>query len=113
MSGEPAVQELSAVSRSVLEVLRSVSSLAWPILKAQAQMLGADPAKLQTKDLGMLVPRLVEAVARFGSRDKAERVRRALEREEAERRERIRRLGVRKYTSVSQFPSRLRKVRAS
>ena len=78
MSGEPAVQELSAVSRSVLEVLRSVSSLAWPILKAQAQMLGADPAKLQTKDLGMLVPRLVEAVARFGSRDKAERVRRAL-----------------------------------
>ena len=77
MSREPAVHELSSVSRSVLEVLRSVSSLAWPILKAQAEMLGADPAKLHTRDLGMLVPRLVEAVARFGSQDKAERVRRA------------------------------------
>ena len=46
-------------------------------------------------------------------REDAERVRRALEREEAERRERIRRMGVRKYTSVAQFPANLRKVRGA
>jgi hypothetical protein len=46
-------------------------------------------------------------------REDAERVRRALEREEQQRRERVRRMGVRKYTNVSQFPARLRKVRAS
>jgi hypothetical protein len=46
-------------------------------------------------------------------REDAERVRLALERQEAERRERVRRMGVRKYTKVSQFPARLRKVRGS
>jgi hypothetical protein len=46
-------------------------------------------------------------------REDAERVRKALECEEAERRERVRRMGVRKYTKVSQFPANLRKVRAS
>ena len=46
-------------------------------------------------------------------REDAERVRLALEREEAERRERVRRMGVRRYTNVSQFPARLRKVRGS
>jgi hypothetical protein len=33
--------------------------------------------------------------------------------EEQRRRERVRRMGVRKYTSVSQFPANLRKVRGS
>ena len=46
-------------------------------------------------------------------REDAERVRRALERAEAERRERVRLMGVCKYTKVSQFPANLRKVRGS
>jgi hypothetical protein len=46
-------------------------------------------------------------------REDAEKVRRALEREEQRRRERVRLMGVRKYTNVSQFPANLRKVRAS
>lgn len=46
-------------------------------------------------------------------REDAKRVRKALEREEADRRERVRRMGVRKYTTVSQFPARLRKVRGA
>ena len=46
-------------------------------------------------------------------RELAEQTRRALEREEAERLERVRRMGVRKYTKVSQFPARLRKVRGA
>ena len=45
-------------------------------------------------------------------REDAERVRLALELEEQRRRERVRRMGVRKYTNVSQFPARLRKVRS-
>ena len=46
-------------------------------------------------------------------REDAERVRRALEREEQRRRERVRRLGVRRFTSVSQFPANLRRVRGA
>ena len=46
-------------------------------------------------------------------REDAEQVRRALELEEQRRRERVRRMGVRKYTKVSQFPARLRRVRGS
>jgi hypothetical protein len=46
-------------------------------------------------------------------REDAEKVRRALEREEQRRLERIRRMRVRKYTEVSQFPANLRRVRAS
>ena len=45
-------------------------------------------------------------------REDAEKVRLALEREEQRRRERIRSRGVRKYSNVSQFPARLRKVRS-
>ena len=46
-------------------------------------------------------------------REDAERVRPALEREEQRRQELVRRMGVRKYTSVAQFPANLRKVRGS
>ena len=42
-----------------------------------------------------------------------EKGRRMYELEEQQQRERVRRMGVRKYTSVSQFPANLRKVRAS
>ena len=46
------------------------------------------------------------------ARESAEEVRRALDLEEKRRRERVRRMGVRKYNSVAQFPANLRKVRA-
>ena len=42
-----------------------------------------------------------------------EKGRRMYELEEQQQRERVRRMGVRKYTSVSQFPANLRKVRGS
>jgi hypothetical protein len=41
-------------------------------------------------------------------REDGERVRRALEREEQGRRERVRRMGVRRFTNVAQFPPRAR-----
>ena len=44
--------------------------------------------------------------------ESAEEVRRALELEEQRRSERVRRMRVRKYNSVAQFPANLRKVRA-
>jgi hypothetical protein len=47
------------------------------------------------------------------ARQLAEQTRRALEREEAEKRERVRLRGVRKYTQVSQFPTNLRRVRGA
>ena len=43
----------------------------------------------------------------------AEEVQLAYELEEQRRRERVRRMGVRKYTNVSQFPARLRRVRGA
>ena len=44
------------------------------------------------------------------AKEAVEKGRRMYELEEQRRRERVRRMGVRKYTKVSQFPSRLRKV---
>ena len=46
-------------------------------------------------------------------KEAVEKGRRMYELEEQQQRERIRRMGVRKYTSVSQFPANLRKVRGS
>jgi len=46
-------------------------------------------------------------------KEAAEKGRRMYELEEQRRRERVRRMGVRKYTNVSQFPARLRKVRSA
>jgi hypothetical protein len=46
-------------------------------------------------------------------KEAVEKGRRMYELEEQQRRERVRRMGVRKYTNVSQFPARLRKVRGS
>ena len=43
----------------------------------------------------------------------AEKIRLAHAREEQRRRERVRSRGVRRFTSVAQFPANLRKVRAS
>jgi hypothetical protein len=47
------------------------------------------------------------------AREFAEELRRAHALELERRRERVRRLGVRKYTNVSHFPARLRKVRGA
>jgi hypothetical protein len=46
------------------------------------------------------------------ARELAEEVRRAHAREEQRRRERVRSRGVRRFTSVAQFPANLRKVRS-
>jgi hypothetical protein len=69
---------------------------------------------------GKLPRRTVYRILERLRREDEERVKEAVEKgrrmyelEEQRRRERVRRMGVRKYTNVSQFPANLRKVRAS
>jgi hypothetical protein len=69
---------------------------------------------------GRLHRRTVYRILERLGREDEERVKEAVEKgrrmyelEEQRRRERVRRMGVRKYTNVAQFPARLRKVRAS
>jgi hypothetical protein len=72
--------DLTPTARAVLEALQSVSSLAWPILKAQCDLASLDPSLLTNGEVPLLVPRLIEAVARFGSKEKADRLRKLLAR---------------------------------
>jgi hypothetical protein len=81
MPGAMIPTDLSPASKATLEALQAVSSLAWSILKTQAQMLGLDPARLRPTDRNLLAPRLVEAVRRFGSEAKAQQLMQVLERQ--------------------------------
>ena len=81
MAGAGIPNDLSPASKATLEALQAVSSLAWSILKAQAQMLGLDPAKLRSADRNVLAPRLIEAIRRFGSEAKAQQLTQTLERQ--------------------------------
>jgi hypothetical protein len=81
MAGAGIPNDLSPASKATLEALQAVSSLAWSILKAQAQMLGLDPAKLRSTDRNVLAPRLIEAIRRFGSEAKAQQLTQTLERQ--------------------------------
>jgi len=69
---------MTVVSRAVLEALASVTTLPRPILKAQCELLGYHPHSLETHHLDALVPKLLEAVGRFGSPAKVKALRVAL-----------------------------------
>jgi hypothetical protein len=74
----PNDESMSEVSRAVFAALSSVTSLAKPILNAQCKLLGYDPNALSVEHLEKLVPRLSEAVERFGSVEKVRALRAAL-----------------------------------
>lgn len=77
-------------------------------------------AEVVRRMTGKLPRRTVYRILERLRREDEERVKKAVEKgrrmyelEEQRRRERVRRMGVKKYTNVSQFPANLRKVRAS
>lgn len=71
-------ESMSVVSRAVLTALCTVTSLARPILNAQCRLLGYDPNALEVGHLEQLVPKLSEAIGRFGSIEKVRALRAAL-----------------------------------
>ncbi len=78
------------------------------------------PAEIIKVMDGRLPRRTVYRILERLRREDEERVKEAVEKgrrmyelEEQRRRERVRRRGVRKFTSVAQFPANLRKVRTS
>jgi hypothetical protein len=71
---------LSPASKSVLRALKSVSSLAWPILKTQSEILGLEPERLLARHIPELLPRLVAAVEQFSTPESGRRLLLLLER---------------------------------
>ncbi|MBZ0119041.1 MAG: hypothetical protein K8H88_18745 [Sandaracinaceae bacterium] len=71
MKAGPEAARLSPTARHVLEALSSQTALAWPILKAQCELAGYDPALLASTELAEILPQLVTALARFTSPLKA------------------------------------------
>ena len=78
MTTEPNDESMSETSRAVLRALRTATTLAKPILNAQSALLGYDPNALEPRHLESLVPKLIEAVGRFGSAAKVRALRAAL-----------------------------------
>lgn len=71
-------ESLSETSRAVLAALSLGTTLARSILKTQSELLGWDPNALEPSHLQALIPKLLEAVGRFGSKAKVQAIREAL-----------------------------------
>lgn len=71
-------EPINGVSRAVLGALTSATSLARPILNAQCRLLGFEPDALTVGELEQLIPKLIDAVGRFGSQEKVRILRAAL-----------------------------------
>jgi hypothetical protein len=78
IGSQPSAGSLTATSKFILDALKSVSSLAWPILRTQCDLIGVDPQRLLLKHLPELLPRLVAATEQFCTPDGVQRLRRLL-----------------------------------
>jgi hypothetical protein len=71
--------DLAGLSRQVFDVLARYTMFPWPVLKAQAERVRADPLRLTHADLdGPLLEHLAASVARFTSPAKGARAREEL-----------------------------------
>jgi len=61
---------LNDLSGRVFDVLASHTSFPWPVLETQAKRCKKDPHKLEQGDLPEVIPKLLEALARFTSPEK-------------------------------------------
>ncbi|MEI8254660.1 MAG: hypothetical protein WCJ30_03220 [Deltaproteobacteria bacterium] len=59
-------------AQHVLDVLLSVSPLAWPLFEAQCVRMGADASRISAGELLDLLPHVGRALARFSTRSRAE-----------------------------------------
>jgi len=80
LSRRPAGVELNALSERVFEVLVDFTAFPWPLLRTQAERVGADPAALGRTALARLVEPLASGVARFNTPEAGREVQLALER---------------------------------
>ncbi len=62
------------VARQVLDVLQSVSPLAWSLFEAQCVRQGADAARISADELADLLPHVHRALARFSTESRADDV---------------------------------------
>jgi hypothetical protein len=61
----PYFSSFSSASRMVFEALEKRSTLAWPILKKQCEIVKLDPANLKLADLKKVVPGISQALSSF------------------------------------------------
>jgi hypothetical protein len=61
---------LNDLSGRVFDVLATFTAFPWPVLETQAKRLKKDPRKLERADLPELIPKLIEALARFAAPEK-------------------------------------------
>ncbi len=78
LSRLPKGVKLGALSKRVVEVLCDHTAFPWPILSAQSQRIGADPACLDRESLALLVSPLARGVARFNTPEAGREVEAAL-----------------------------------
>lgn len=71
--------ELNELSKRVFDALCLYTSFPWPILRAQCNRHGVDPANLDEAGLWRVIPDIASGVARFTSPDKGDLCRRQLE----------------------------------
>lgn len=79
MTPKPIDESLSDTSRAVLSALSRGTTLGKSILKAQCELLGYDPQRLEAVQLKGLVPRLLDAAGHFGAPAKVDAIREALD----------------------------------
>ncbi|HJK94295.1 MAG TPA: hypothetical protein RMH26_26370 [Polyangiaceae bacterium LLY-WYZ-15_(1-7)] len=69
---------LGRTSKQVFEILVKHTSFPWPVMKAQARRIDADPANLSPADVKALVENIADAVGRFTTPQKRDAVADAL-----------------------------------